>query len=189
MRRSRAARGAAVDDPVAVVGAGPIGLLVLAALRREGYSDVVVAEPSEHRAALAATFGAAKVVDDVARIGASIGDAPAIVFDCAGVAATLPVALGQVRGGGQLVLVGATNPGDVYALPGLLWLIKEVDIISALGYATHEFAESVDAIAGGAVDVTSLVSEVRPLEATADAFVALTSPGGPAKILLDPGRD
>lgn len=171
--------------PVAIIGAGPIGLLLLAALRYAGITDVVVAEPSATRAALAASFGAGDVFKD-ARALVSRPEPAAVVFDCAGVAATTPVAVEAARPGGTVVLVGAVNPGETLPMPGLLWLVKEVDVIPALGYETAEFGEAVEHLAAGAVDESALVSEVIPLERGADAFAALGRPGGPVKVMFDP---
>lgn len=180
VRRSRAARGAA-DGRIAVLGAGPVGLMTLAALRREGVDDIVVAEPSPTRAAAAEALGASGVVADAAQI---TGDPPAVVFDCTGVARVPSMAVQSVRAGGQVVLVGVVDPAEAVAIPGALWIIKEVDVATSLGYETAEFAEAVEAVRTGAVDPAAVVSDVRPLEAAAQSFTDLATAGGPIKILL-----
>lgn len=187
VRRSAAARGGV--STAAVIGAGPIGLLTVAALRHEGVEAVAVAEPGPSRAATAERFGAAAVVDDARRVSAALGDAPEVVFDCAGVPATAPAALEAVRPGGQVVLVGVVNPGEMFAMPGTLWVVKEADVLSSLAYTDGEFAEAVEHIVSGAVAVDDLVSEVRPLDAAEASFADLARPGGPVKILLDPSSD
>lgn len=182
VRRSRARTGTAA----AVIGAGPIGLLTLAALQREGVTDIAVAERSESRAAIAEQMGASVVVGDAAKLGSALGEPPEVVFDCAGVTATPPVALEAARMGGQIVLVGVVNPGDMLAMPGLLWVVKEVDVLPSIAYTIDEFAESVAAVAAGAVDPAVIVSDVRPLEAAEQSFSDLVQPGGPVKVLLAP---
>ena len=184
VRRSASAHGRA--STAAVIGAGPIGLFTLAALRNEGVEAVAVAERSPSRAAMADRMGAAAVVEQARRLAAVLGDQPDVVFDCAGVAETAPVALEVVRSGGQVVLVGVVNPGDMLAMPGTLWIIKEVDVLSALAYTDDEFEEAVAAVAAGAVDADVVVSDVRPLEAAEASFAELTQPGGPVKVLLSP---
>ena len=184
VRRSIAARGGA--STAAVIGAGPIGLFTLAALRNEGVESVAVAEPSESRAAMAAQVGATTVVEKASRLGTALGQAPDVVFDCAGVPATAPLALEAVRPGGQVVLVGVVNPGEMLAMPGTLWIVKEADVLSALAYTNDEFGEAVDAVARGAVNADLVVSDVRPLEAAEASFSDLARPGGPVKVLLAP---
>jgi (R,R)-butanediol dehydrogenase / meso-butanediol dehydrogenase / diacetyl reductase len=176
---------AAADSVVGVIGAGPIGLMTLAALHADGVTNVVVAERSESRAELAAELGAT-VVGDASKLTSAAGGPLDVVFDCAGVTVTPPLALEQVRAGGQVVLVGAVNPGEMLQMPGLLWLVKEVDVLPSIGYETAEFAEAVTAVASGSVDAGRLVSDVRPLEAAEQSFADLASPGGPVKVMLDP---
>lgn len=186
VRRSRAAGGEV--ETAAIIGAGPIGLLTLAALRREGVATVAVAERSESRAAIADAMGATTVVADASKLGNALGEPPEVVFDCAGVTATPPLALEIVRMGGQVVLVGVVNPGDMLPMPGLLWVVKEVDVLPSIAYTLDEFGESVDAVAAGAVDPGLVVSDVRPLEAAEASFGELAQPGGPVKVLLSPSR-
>src|SRR5262249_59953419 len=50
----------------AVLGAGPIGIGCLLALRAQGIEDVVVSEPAPGRRAIAAALGAAIVLDPAA---------------------------------------------------------------------------------------------------------------------------
>jgi (R,R)-butanediol dehydrogenase/meso-butanediol dehydrogenase/diacetyl reductase len=175
-------------ETAAIIGAGPIGLLTLAALRREGITNVAMAERSESRAAIAEAMGASVVVGDAARLGGALGEPPEVVFDCAGVIATPPLALEVVRMGGQVVLVGVVNPGDMLPMPGLLWVVKEVDVLPSIAYTIDEFAESVAAVAGGAVDAAAVVSDVRPLDDAERSFNDLVQPGGPVKVLLSPSN-
>jgi (R,R)-butanediol dehydrogenase/meso-butanediol dehydrogenase/diacetyl reductase len=184
VRRSKAARGGV--KTAAVIGAGPIGLFTLAALQQEGVEAIAVAEMSESRAAMAEHMGATHVVSAAGKLGSVLGEAPEVVFDCAGVAATAPLALEAVRTAGQVVLVGVVNPGDMLAMPGTLWIIKEVDVLSSLAYTDDEFAEAVTAVFEGAVDPGLVVSDIRPLDAAEASFTELTQPGGPVKILLAP---
>jgi threonine dehydrogenase-like Zn-dependent dehydrogenase len=184
VRRSRAA--GRPGTTVGIIGAGPIGLLTLAALRKEGVTDVAVAERSESRAAIAERMGASVVVGDASTLGSALGEPPEVVFDCAGVTATPPLALEVVRMGGQIVLVGVVNPGDMLPMPGLLWVVKEVDVLPSIAYTIAEFGESVDAVAAGAIDQDVIVSDVRPLEDAERSFNDLVQPGGPVKVLLSP---
>ena len=182
VRRSRAN-----DDPeavTAVIGAGPIGLMTLAALKAAGVKHVSVAERSESRAAVAASMGATTVVDDATALPRAIGQEPDIVFDCAGVPATPNLAVEMVRPGGQVMLVGVVNIGEMIPIGGAIWVVKEVDVRPCMAYSNAEFAEAVDAVQAGAIDANLLVSDIRPLEAADQSFKDLLRPGGPIKVLL-----
>jgi (R,R)-butanediol dehydrogenase/meso-butanediol dehydrogenase/diacetyl reductase len=100
-----------LGDTVAVIGAGPIGLLVTQAAKAAGAGRVIVSEPAPGRAEAARRVGADEVVnpfesDAVEQIVALTGGrGPAVVFDCAGLKNTLQQAFDAVRRGGQVVLV------------------------------------------------------------------------------------
>ena len=182
VRRSRAFPGAAVG----IIGAGPIGLMVLAALRAAGVDGVAVAERSPTRAEVAQTLGAAAVVADVGRLTDALGTQPDVVFECAGAALTPQAAIEAVRPGGEVVLVGVADPTEQLQLTSFLWVVKEVDVHPAIAYTSEEFGEAVDAVATGVVETGTVVSDVCPLEDAEASFAALTGPEPPVKVLLRP---
>jgi threonine dehydrogenase-like Zn-dependent dehydrogenase len=177
--------GRAPDVSVAIIGAGPIGLLCLAALEWLGVSRIAVAEPSDARRAAAAAMGAT-VVADARRLRGALGHPPDLVFDAAGAATTPGAALEAVRAGGEIVLLGTVGPGEAVPMPGLLWLVKEVDVHPAVAYTDAEFATAVSQLAAGAVDAGLIVSDVRPLEAAEESFDELGLAGPAVKVLLAP---
>jgi threonine dehydrogenase-like Zn-dependent dehydrogenase len=162
-----------------------VGLVCLAALRRAGVTGLAVAEPNEDRAAVAREMGAT-VVTKASRLGRAL-DAPLdVVFDAAGGSSTPAAAVEVVRAGGRVVLLGVVDPGRAIAIPGLLWLVKEVDVVTSIAYTGAEFAAAVAAVADGAVDQVLAATQVRPLEAAGRSFDELAGPGAPVKVLLAP---
>ncbi len=130
-------------ERVVVVGAGPIGLLLVVELARAGH-EVVVVERGAYRRGLAARLGAATVVADVARLGTK--DGVSTVFDCTGDTEAVERAVASVTPGGKLVLVGAPKPGKVMRFDGRSLLVREVSILPAMAYTNEEFAMAVQAI-------------------------------------------
>lgn len=181
--RSRAARHP--DVSVGIIGAGPIGLMCLVALRRCGAERVTVAEPRPRRAGVAEALGA-EVIGDAARLASAAGGPLDVVFDAAGGLGTPSLALQAARPGGQVVLVGAPGVGSDVPMPGLLWVVKEVDVAPAIAYTDEEFAAAVSDVAAGALDPDLLVSDVRPLDAAERSFEELAQPDAPAKVMLAP---
>ncbi|MDQ1402617.1 MAG: (R,R)-butanediol dehydrogenase / meso-butanediol dehydrogenase / diacetyl reductase [Actinomycetota bacterium] len=182
-------RSRVVADPglkVGVIGAGPIGLLTVAALRGEGATNVVVAERAEMRAELASSMGAASLVSNAGALATAFGgEQPDVIFDCAGSPLTPPLALEAVTAGGEIVLVGVVDIGQTLDMPGLLWIIKQVDVRSSIAYTDEEFGQSVDAVAKGVIDPAVLVSDTRPLAAAQASFDDLAA-GRAVKLLLSP---
>ena len=185
--RSRVAGGGGGGAAVAVLGGGSLGLLLVAALQRAGAGRVAVAEPRHRRAEAASSLGAT-VVGDATRLEAALGRPPDVVFEAAGSPAAPGSAVEVAAPGGQVVLVGVVGPGQPVPMPGLLWVVKEVDVKPAIAYTTADFVAAVAAAVDGAVDGVVAVSEVRPLAAAGDALDDLARPDGPVKVILAPDR-
>ena len=171
-------------EVVVVQGCGPIGLLTLQAAIALGASHVVAVEPSEHRRKLAIAVGAAEAItpaEAVERFGAAPAD---LVFECAGVAATVQQAVDLVRRGGRVNLVGLAN-GMATISPGA-WLIKEVTVVGSLGYLHHEFAEVIDLIETGAMHLEPLHDRTVTLDELPAAIEQLADdPSSAVKVLVD----
>ena len=192
-------------DAALVIGCGPIGLAVIAALKATPGRDVpvVAADLSPARRVLAARMGADEVVepdtgDPYARLGAygvelaasaaslrAPGDGPgAVIFECVGV----PGMLGRVLAGApphaRVVVAGVCMEPDT-VLP-VVGIVKELRLSFVFGYTRREFTRALDAIASGAVDPAPMITGTVGLDGVAGAFTALADPDRHAKILVHP---
>lgn len=168
----------------AVVGAGPIGALVVAALLARGVPNVAVVEPNERRRARLGVpaFGMATVHDDV--IGA-LGGPPEVVFECAGHPSAPGLALELVAPSGVVALLGVH--GEPVAISQLLLMVKEAQIRASFTYRPASFDEAVRLLAEGRVDVERMVTSVRSMSRTAETMDELRTPGtDQLKVLLVP---
>lgn len=179
-----------LGDSVVVLGAGPIGLLVLQCARAVGAGTVVLVEPEPARRALGGTLGADLLIDptteDAAeRIGGHLGRAGAdVVFECAGVPATIETAVSLARRGGAVSLVGVPNgPSQIQ---GAAWLVREVRLVTSLGYLREEFALTQGLVLDGRLNLQPLHTSTVGLEAMASAFDSLSRSPSEVKILVDP---
>jgi (R,R)-butanediol dehydrogenase / meso-butanediol dehydrogenase / diacetyl reductase len=177
--RAVAKAGLDTAEPVAVIGAGPIGLLTALVLRERGFGGVALVSRNPARAARARSLGLSVVEADAL-------EAPAAVFECAGTPAAARLAVDSVRPLGRVVLVGiAMEPLDLAAPPIVL---KEVEIRGALTYRRADFAEAIDLLARGRIPVDELISASAPLERAEEMFQTLSAPGNAhVKVLLAPG--
>src|SRR5437868_4406106 len=96
----------------AVIGCGPIGLLLIGVLKAAGASSVLAVEPLAHRREAAARLGA----DQVADSDGALDDAGVdVAFEAAGNDEAVGLAMASVRPGGRVVLAarraGATKGG------------------------------------------------------------------------------
>jgi (R,R)-butanediol dehydrogenase/meso-butanediol dehydrogenase/diacetyl reductase len=174
----------ALDEPVLVVGAGPIGLLTALVLRHRGVRRTVVCSRNPTRAQCAAALGFDTISIDEAALVAP-AQSPACVFDCAGTPASAQLAVELLRPLGRLLLVGLSlMPLDLAAPP---IVIKELEIRGVIAYRRPQFQAAIDMLAAGAIPVAELITEIVPLADAEAAFQSLTARGSEKlKILLAP---
>jgi L-iditol 2-dehydrogenase len=152
---------------VAVVGSGPIGLLLIQLLRAAGVSRVVTAEPLAHRREAAAKWGADEVVtprDDISGYGADVA------FELAGNDGAVRIALESVRPGGRVVLGGIPD-SDTTTFRASLARRKGLTI-AMVRRMNEVYPRAIDLAARGVVALDPLVSSRTPLTDAAQAFAA-----------------
>ena len=101
----------------AVIGGGPIGLLLIGVLKAAGASSVLAVEPLAHRREAAARLGADEVYDPAAVLDEAGVD---VAFEAAGNDDAVRLAMASVRPGGRVVLAGVPDDDvdQVRGLPG-----------------------------------------------------------------------
>ncbi|HYB42118.1 MAG TPA: zinc-binding dehydrogenase [Candidatus Methylomirabilis sp.] len=195
------------DDAPLVIGCGPVGLAVIAALRLAGARPIVAADFSSRRRDLAIALGADVAVDPAtttpwqswreAAVWRDPGRAPtlppwvagpplrpAVVFECVGVPGVLDQLMAASPRGSRIVVVGVCmEPDTIYPMLGIS---KELNLQFVLGYTPDEFASTLRHIADGAIPTAPLVTGKVGLDGVVGAFEALASPEVHAKILVEP---
>jgi (R,R)-butanediol dehydrogenase/meso-butanediol dehydrogenase/diacetyl reductase len=178
-------------DTAVVIGAGPIGLLVLQAVRLAGASTVFVLERSEGRRAMAKRLGATAVFegrdDEIVRaLNAATDAGPEVVFECAGAPGTLQRAVELVRPGGQVVLAGVNAEAD--EISPLTLVAKECEVTASLGGADI-FRRALDLMAEGRIQTEPMVTRVIGLEEVDEMMQVLGTAGcDDVKVLVAAGR-
>ncbi len=197
------------DDVPLVIGCGPVGLAVIAALKLHGARPIVAADFSPRRRALAMAVGADVTVDpatstpwqswhDVAvwrddtrapKLPPWVkgpGVRPAVAFECVGVPGVLDQVMAGAPRNTRIVVVGVCMQPDT--IHPMLGNSKELNIQFVLAYRADEFAETLRHIAEGALPTDPLITGKVGLDETAQAFEELGSPARHAKILVEPWR-
>ena len=172
-----------------VLGCGPIGIAVIAALRLRGVEPIVAADFSPKRRDLATAMGAHQAVDPGReqsfdawnRLG---GGRPLVVFEAVGVPGMINEVLRWAPMHSRVVVVGVCMGTDSI-IP--FWAItKELNVQFALAYDPEEFNDSLKAIAEGEIDVTPLITGEVGIEGVPQAFDELADPERHCKILVVP---
>jgi 2-desacetyl-2-hydroxyethyl bacteriochlorophyllide A dehydrogenase len=170
-------------EPALVVGCGPIGIAVIAALRARGVEAIVAADFSPKRRELAATMGAHQTLDPAQ--GSPFDTVtPAVVFEAVGVPGIIDDVMRRARHGTRLVVVGVCMQPDT--MHPFFAIAKEINVQFVLAYDPNEFADSLRAIAEGNIDVTPVITGDVGLEDVGTAFDDLADPERHCKILVTP---
>jgi threonine dehydrogenase-like Zn-dependent dehydrogenase len=197
------------DDVPLVIGCGPVGLAVIAALRLHRARPIVAADFSRRRRELATDVGADVVVDPAQtlpwsswREAAPWRDAsrapklppwipgpplrPAVVFECVGVPGVIDQIIAASPRGTRIVVVGVCMEPDT--IHPMVAISKELNIQFVLAYTSGEFASTLRHIAEGTISVAPLITGKVGIEGVAPAFEELGSPDRHAKIMVEPWR-
>jgi len=149
-----------------VVGTGMVGLLVVQVLKRLGHRPVIAVDTDKGRLDLATKLGADAAFDPGAcDVRAEVmlltgGRGADAALEVVGIAPAVNTAIGVLRKGGILVLVGNLSPRvDVP-----LQRIVTRELVMAGSYMTcGEYPAALEMIASRAIDVDSLISARAPL--------------------------
>jgi (R,R)-butanediol dehydrogenase/meso-butanediol dehydrogenase/diacetyl reductase len=176
-------------DRVAVLGAGPIGLAVVAWARAIGVETVVVSEPSALRRELAIGLGATAAFDPLtepvaAAVAAVTAGGPSVVFECSGRPGLIEQAIEMTAVDGRVVIVGICPQNDEI-FP--FWaLSKELDLRFAIYYGREDFTDTLDALDDHRLDARSMVTEIIGLEALPARFAQLERDPDAGKVIVRP---
>jgi 2-desacetyl-2-hydroxyethyl bacteriochlorophyllide A dehydrogenase len=176
------------DEAPLVVGCGPVGLAVIAALKLKGIHPIVAADFSSKRRELAVLMGADIVVDPTgespyAKLAA---DKRAAVFECVGVPGLIQQIFEKAPRDARVVVVGVCMEPDT--IEPLFAIFKELNLQFVLGYTPEEFARSLRLLAEGKVDAEALITGKVGLDGVKGAFEELGNPERHTKILVEPWR-
>ncbi|MGB5797521.1 MAG: zinc-binding dehydrogenase [Mycolicibacter algericus] len=175
--------GITPGDTALVLGCGPIGIAIVAALRTHGVEHIVAADYSHARRDLATAMGAHQSLDPAD--GSPFDTVtPKVVFEAIGVPGIIDDVLRRAPVGARLVVAGVCmQPDTVHPFFGVA---KEINVQFVLAYEPAEFAASLQAIAEGRIDVAPLITGEVGLDAVGTAFDDLADPDRHCKILVTP---
>src|ERR1700758_3936701 len=166
-----------------VVGCGPIGIAVIAALRARGVESIAAADFSPKRRELATTMGAHQTIDP-AQSSPFDSVHPVVVFDAVGVPGIIDDVTRRARHGTRLVVVGVCMQADT--VHPFFAIAKEISVQFVLAYNPEEFADSLRALAEGEIAGSPVITGQVGRDGGGQAVDALADPERHCKILVTP---
>ena len=152
-----------IGDEAVVMGAGPIGLLVMQVLKAAGAAAVYVSEPASARAESARVLGADLVLnpmeeDVVERVlELSGGPGVAVAFDAAAARPTFQQGMEMIRREGQLLVVSmAWEDVDLRTVD---WIGREVEMKAAYGSLSIDWRTVLNLMERAQLSEKSMVTD------------------------------
>ncbi|HUB51436.1 MAG TPA: alcohol dehydrogenase catalytic domain-containing protein [Terracidiphilus sp.] len=176
-------------ESVAVIGAGPIGLMTIAALRAAGAGKIWAVEPLAYRRELALAIGAGaalepgEALEEILRATGQRGVDCAI--DCAAASESTNQAVLLARNAGRVALTGIHSTQFV-SLDGSAMRRKELTIFN-VRRSNHETDEAVELLRTNASWFAPMLTHARPLDRIDEAFaIASQYQDGVGKMIVRP---
>lgn len=180
-------------DHTMVLGAGPIGLGVIAHLKNAGAGLIIATETIEKRAEMAEKLGAGYVFNpqEVSNLKEKVleltnGGGVDVVFDCSGVSQAFQSATDFLRRGGQVILTGVITY-ETPILP-MNFTINEWRLQGSYAYYSDEFPMVIEFLKKGISPVKEMItSKIKLSDIVKEGFDKLLKPGhNEIKILVEP---
>ena len=181
--------GVRPGDTVAITGAGAIGLLSADAALVRGAARVILVERVPGRLAKAAELGFETVDsgsgDPVAAVRALTGGLGVdVVLECAGVPATVAMAIGMLRRGGRCAAVGIPTVGVEIDMQRLV--LDELELVGCRATA-GEMRHVMPLVEQGRIRIREVMTHRFALADYGQALATLNDPAsGAIKIIVAP---
>jgi L-iditol 2-dehydrogenase len=178
-----------LGQSAAVIGCGPIGLMLIQALLAGGAGRVLAADPLPHRLRAAVRFGAQpagpKPAEPEPAEPEPAGDGVDTAFEVAGTDDAVDAAMAVARPGGRVVLAGIPSGADRTSFRASVARRKGLTI--AMSRRMNDaYPRAIALAASGRVDLAPLVTRTVPLTEVADAFATAARREG-LKVVVRPG--
>ncbi|HEY3624653.1 MAG TPA: alcohol dehydrogenase catalytic domain-containing protein [Terracidiphilus sp.] len=177
------------DESLVVIGAGPIGLLTIAALRVAGAGRIWAVEPLAHRRELARAMGADVVLEPADAVqeilSATHHRGVDCAIDCAAGSDTTGQAIQLTRNAGRVALTGIHSTPFV-SLDGSAMRRKELTLFN-VRRSNHETLEALELLGTHPAWFAPLLTHSRDMEHIEEAFaIASQYRDGVGKMVVRP---
>ena len=186
--------GYSIGSSVAVLGCGPIGLLVIAVLRDSGAGTIIATDLVDSRLEMAQHMGADVVinvgdttpeerVEQIQDLTSGVG--VDIAIECAGIPAVFSEALDVVRRGAKVIEVGHyTDSGDTQVRPHQI-CNKDLDVCGVWAYPQIQFQTALDFLQRTRAPLHKLITHHLPLNQL-EHGIDMLGKEGVYKVVIEP---
>ncbi|GAS93668.1 dehydrogenase [Mycolicibacterium canariasense] len=177
-----------IGGTVTVIGLGPVGMCAVQSAFALGAATVFAVDPVPTRRAWAATRGAVPVDPPAGQSVREYTDGLGAdsVIDAVGTDTSINDAIGTVRTGGTVSIVGVHDL-QPYPLPALACLIRSLTIRLTTAPVQQTWPELIPLLQAGRLDISGIFTTTLPLDRAGDGYAAAMSRSGEhVKVRLHP---
>lgn len=162
-----------LGEKVAILGAGPIGLLTLACVKAAGATTILVTDVLDYCLQSAQKLGATHTLNIkekanwVEEVKAQLGPFDKVLV-AVGVPGIINMALGLLRKGGRVVTIAMFHGEQSVDIANLQGTEKE--IVGCMTYTREDTLTAIDLLANGYVDSRVIITHKLPYEKAAEGF-------------------
>jgi L-iditol 2-dehydrogenase len=181
-----------LGDTVAIIGAGPIGLLHLLTVKKMGAGRTIMIDLVDERLGFAEKLGADATVNSgkenvETRIRELTGGYGAdVAIEAIGLSATWEQALKLARKGGTVLEFGGCPPGTEIKVNAEMLHYGELTVMGTFHTTPLHFRKALNLIATRTIDVRPLVTRKMKLDNIKEAFEILSTSKNELKIGILP---
>ncbi|MHA2139872.1 MAG: zinc-binding dehydrogenase [Candidatus Thorarchaeota archaeon] len=180
-----------LGDTVAIIGAGPIGQMMIMLAKKSGASNVIVSDLAELRRDMAERAGANVVIDPtkedpIERVKSETeGYGADVVIEAVGLPATWEQAVDMTRDAGMTVLFGGAASGTKFEIDTVRFHYGQLTIKGVFHLTPRHVEQALKLIVAGDIDPDILITHTMPLEKVTDAILMM-SKGESMKVAIEP---
>ncbi len=182
--------GDVTGQKIAILGAGPIGILLVQSAKAMGAAQVMITDVSDYRLVLAKSCGADFAMNTREKdFGEALvecfgPDKADVIYDCAGNNITINQAIRCARKGSTIILVA------VFADMGVVDLAvlndHELDLNTAMMYRHEDYVDAIRLVSEGKIQLKPLMSKHFAFKDYIEAYRYIDANGEKTmKVLID----
>jgi 2-desacetyl-2-hydroxyethyl bacteriochlorophyllide A dehydrogenase len=178
-----------VGDTVAILGAGPIGLLIGLIAKEAGASEILISDVSPYRLKIASELGFTvvnamneSIVETVKSYTNQVG--ADVVFEVAGNQITADQMINCIKFQGEIVVVSVYKKAPTINLTAMHF--REISLKTTRCYSPDDFTKAIDLLEKKTFDVSLLISHILPLDEIEQGFQLMQNTDSSLKILFQP---
>lgn len=178
-----------VGDTVAILGAGPIGMLIALLAKQAGADKVIITDISNYRLEIAKNYGFDVVnaleEDVVAYIHQETNSIGAdVVFEVAGGQVTVNQMIPAIKSQGEIMVVSVFKEPPKVNLAQMHF--REISLNTTRCFTKSDFLKAIQLLKSNKINFKPIISHILPLEEIDQGFDIMEKSAESMKILFKP---